>query len=41
MRDHKKITLRHKLKEQFPVRTDHMDVNEHERDHPTLHLDTN
>ena len=30
-----------KVNEQLVVRTDHMDVNEHERDHPTLHLDTN
>ena len=34
------ITLKTQIKvnEQFVVRKDHMDVNEHERDHPTLHL---
>ena len=37
------ITLKTQIKvnEQLVVRKDHMDVNEHEWDHPTLHLDTN
>ena len=35
------ITTQIKVNEQFVVRKDHMDVNEHEREHPTLHLDTN
>ena len=37
------ITLKTQIKvnEQFVVRKDHMDVNEQEREHPTLHLDTN
>jgi hypothetical protein len=37
------ITLKTQIKvnEQFVVKKDHMNVNEHEGDHPTLHLDTN